>query len=95
MSVILCQNKYLDEHGARRDCGRFLAALTPDQVLSLRKDSTKFMVLRCPMCKPDQRWIKVSSVNGKLTFSLCPDRDRPNFDDKVIFDECCASEQVA
>jgi len=92
MPVVTCHNVRLDENGQPKPCGQFLAELTDLQIDILRTDPDKHCTLRCRMCPPDQRWIRLSWDGNRLVFSSSD--QKPNFNKQLRFDETDIFEQV-
>lgn len=95
MKTILCQNRHTDVFGKSVECRRFLASLTDTQVEILRNDPEEKSIFRCPKCHHDDRWVKIHYQDGKLTFSVCDEGERPNFDERPAYVETNVMEQVA
>lgn len=78
--------------GKEFECNRILAVLTDFQIDFLKIDPEGGPILRCPKCHSDQRWIKISSTNGKIIFeSLSGHQD---FKEDLKCDEFIICKQV-
>jgi hypothetical protein len=91
MKTVKCKNTYIVE-GKEVECNRILAVLTDLQVDILKVDPEGGPIFRCPKCHPDQRWIKITSVEGKTVFeSLSGHQD---FKEDLKCDELIICKQV-
>lgn len=48
-----------------KECDRFLADLSKEVVDSIKNDNGK-IIIRCPKCSEEERWITLYSEDGKI-----------------------------
>lgn len=95
MRVIRCKNTRLDDNGNEIQCGRVLAAV-PDWMAGTLKTfegDEDSLILRCPSCPSDSRFISVRAIGDDLAFEVLP--ERPELGDDLQIDRFSICSQGA
>lgn len=98
MPKISCYNTVnifnpLKDDAKIRPCNRFLIQLPQCAIDSLKSNSGQKVIVRCPACKEEQRWVEV--YYDKESGFVWRITDRPKgFDKEMKFDTIIKSEQI-
>jgi hypothetical protein len=69
MPTIRCENDKIKGHKVEK-CGRFLGSVSMCMMAALKENPEARLILRCPSCPPDIRWIAIYYQNGYVWRSL-------------------------
>jgi len=90
MPTIKCLNRLIRAN-QKRPCLKFLGIIPECVKDALKSNPGEKLILRCPACAPDVRWIAIFYDEGFVFEAM----DKPVFDDNMVFDRIEDIEQVA